>query len=745
MKKAQVTMFVLIGIIILVAIFGAIFLVNQLRGGDVAETENVPLKFQPIATIVESCIRKTTLDAVRAMGAHGGYIDPLNMALTPNKLTYSTDAARSELVAVSTSKDSLVPYYVHVPGKASGSHYEYESAAPSLDNMEFQIESYIFYNLPLCIDVSELQATGVDAVFEDANISSIVTIKDEQIDVYVTYPVTLTSESDEAKISKFNTVINFPLKKYYEMALSVAAAELETQFAESYTTSLISYYSGVDFDKLPPVLSVDNKPYIITWSQAKVNGDLNSLLVSYTPAIQVTNTSSYIPVSGNTVEDAFLRSLSVELFNSAIPNTGINFFYKDKSLTSNVRPGTAVIRPGIEVEEGTKNTPASRTNTYRFFYDVSYPMLVEIRGLEKDSSISEYSFVFAMEVNLIENKPPLAWQLGYGTVDWDESYLEVTHSYSGLDQSGSDVVVNSPQSSKNFFCDEETWISGKHTLTVKDDHNTFIDDANILFKCADFAECYMASTVNGRAEFTLPLCEGGYLSVSKDGYESKAMQLSTYDSVDANLGTITLAEAKSLLASVKIAPINKAYTRDVDWEWHEGISSLNAFQDIDASYEQVLLTIVQVASPGTSPMAASIVFGKDEENTNISLVPGEYEVSAILVDYNGVVIPKECSRVCSDRGFLGIGCSEYEYYPEEDVELSPASWGGIELNKDSATTFSISRQDLDAASSIEFKVLRIPDLSLSTPAGACIDALEEIGKLEEYSALYASQVMPELK
>ncbi len=72
MKKGQVTVFIILGIVILLVIAGVIFLLRT----PVEEIENKNIEeinTNPITFFVENCVTKTTTNGVRDLGIQGGY------------------------------------------------------------------------------------------------------------------------------------------------------------------------------------------------------------------------------------------------------------------------------------------------------------------------------------------------------------------------------------------------------------------------------------------------------------------------------------------------------------------------------------------------------------------------------------------------------------------------------------------------------------------------------------------------
>ncbi len=78
-KKAQVTLFIIIGIVMIAAVATFLYIRNTIEAGDrdadiIRQIEEIPSELVPIRTFVESCIKLETEEALRIAGQHGGHV-----------------------------------------------------------------------------------------------------------------------------------------------------------------------------------------------------------------------------------------------------------------------------------------------------------------------------------------------------------------------------------------------------------------------------------------------------------------------------------------------------------------------------------------------------------------------------------------------------------------------------------------------------------------------------------------------
>ena len=763
--RGQVTFFVIIGLALIIVAYLLFQLAKPANVTPQEAIQSVPEEFQPVQNYVETCMHKITLQGIQSLGEHGGYIDPLNVQLTRKTFSYlPSKPTESSLVSLTGNDDSLVPYYLYVQGKASYDNYDYYTAAPTAEDMQNQLARYVESQMGNCLgDFREIENTGISVV-DAKQYQATVTIDADKIKVYLKNEINISNDNTRTQLSSYNTVVRFPLLKYLELAQYVTRSAYLTQFSESFTTALINYHSGVDFSKLPPFIDHNTLPYAVSWNRDKVQNDMDILLSSYVPALRVVGTKGFkeLAPSGDEIEDAFFESLTMDIFGTQargadeqgfFRNLSVTFFYRPQTVSLSVSPSEgSTIRPDIEYVKGSKYIPDDKDFTYQFYYDVSYPLFVEIRGDEPNYELPEFSWIFALESDLIENKAPLAWQAGLGTQDWDPSSINMTVNFppgSTVDENGGQVNEETSKStSKSLFCNRDTWISGDVTVNTVDARGGDLDGVSVSYGCGDHASCYVGETYlsgNG-ATWTgrLPLCEGGYLVLSKDGYGAKKLTLSTYEDHDSWLGTQALAEAHPLKVSVKKKEIMAHIYRDDDWNWQKDSVTLGSAQDLDPSTEQVILTITQAGISSDDAISETLLFGMDgTADPEISLVPGDYDVTATFIDNSGLTIPANCTRICSSHHLIG-GCSDYDYLPSDPVNMDSAVWGGLDFSREGAGTITIGKDDLYSSGEIQFYVLKLPNLELSTPPGGCLDSLDEMNSIGEYTSQFSADLQPEL-
>ena len=85
-KKSQVTLFIILGTVILVIfalVFYLISYVSEIKGQeDIDETQKIPAELKPINDYIESCLSRVAQDGLELLGLQGGRIPSSEGGLT---------------------------------------------------------------------------------------------------------------------------------------------------------------------------------------------------------------------------------------------------------------------------------------------------------------------------------------------------------------------------------------------------------------------------------------------------------------------------------------------------------------------------------------------------------------------------------------------------------------------------------------------------------------------------------------
>ena len=202
-KKAQVAIFIIIGLIVIIAIGIGAYVMSDKSVEDKEDKGAIEDKIAPPKTIkefVERCIYETAFTGAGLIALQGGVVYE-----QPEMLNLSV-----------IDVDAIVKY----------GYYENQNVLISIPEMEIELSNYISDALPLCINdfeafpgeiVESAKIDGTDDTSED--ITTIVEIVMDQLVVEVNYPISYRTTT----IDKF--IVDVPVRLGYLHAIANAVIE----------------------------------------------------------------------------------------------------------------------------------------------------------------------------------------------------------------------------------------------------------------------------------------------------------------------------------------------------------------------------------------------------------------------------------------------------------------------------------------------------------------------------------------
>ncbi len=195
-KRGQVTIFIILGIIVIAILAWLFFLGNLTFGEELTQEEAqvfVSTRIEPLKNYVESCVEESAFVVLGTMGQYGGEVVPRIDESNPRF-------------------DFLVPTGDHVSINyvAYNQNNEYVNKFLSVSEMENEFENYL-ENVALhkdnpegfsdCINNFEPFKNSFDKI-EDGDLDTEVEFA-RTIRIKVTYPVKITKSSYETTINEF--------------------------------------------------------------------------------------------------------------------------------------------------------------------------------------------------------------------------------------------------------------------------------------------------------------------------------------------------------------------------------------------------------------------------------------------------------------------------------------------------------------------------------------------------------------
>ena len=223
-KKGQISIFLIFGIIIVLA-FALVF---YLRGQSADSLSGLAVgeDINSIRIYLTQCLYDVGLEGVYELGQRGGYY------LTPPKY-------------VMLGEQELASYYYH------GSN-----TVPELSTLEYQLEKYIDDHIEGCVDLSLYTEQGY--VISSGAVDSELTIFEDKIDLRMAYPIKVKRDKEHYNFEDYEATV----KVRYGHIIGVANQIVE-KIIESPDYHDLTFF--LTFDVLPSVVpqSKDIDVYVI--------------------------------------------------------------------------------------------------------------------------------------------------------------------------------------------------------------------------------------------------------------------------------------------------------------------------------------------------------------------------------------------------------------------------------------------------------------------------------------------------
>ena len=703
-KKGQISVFIIIGIIILLVFGLAFYIKSKISRTEEVEPiiEKIPTELYPIKVFIEQCIDKTATDAIILIGESGGYTD-----ISSFGITHTADPTTSQAVEFSPESSLNVTYwwYLKSSNDCSG-NCEFSSEMPDLNSeykkgeerspmdssIEAQIDRYINFNLNECLnDFSDFEDQGFEIV-ELGKITTTTTIRQDDVLVSVDYPIEITKGKVKSRASSFFTTIHINLKNIYELAFMITSDEINYHFLELNTLNLIAGFSDIDNEKLPPMAGSEfelSSP--VYWTKPSVKTKLEAMLMSYIPLLQVEDTLNYQKrIFDDSIKQRVYGQMVIPSYGDSYKKLGADFIYL----------GWWPIYFDINTKSGIIMPESASTNIlslgigiqrYDFLYDISYPVVITIKSPDAFHG-KGYSFRFALEANIRNNEA-------------------INSSFVSLKQKSDEA---------SMLCDINKRNSGNIKITTADAQtNQALNNVMVYYSCGTDS-CFIGET-NSQAvlEAKFPICAGGIITFSKPDFLGYSEFLST--EVDKDISLSKKLEP-FVYRNIEIKK-KKIVKTDDGWIFNNNALGLS-------TNEQAILTLERIGKKGDEEFSAAAQYtGGQDELSELRIAPGKYKVNIQLILNEKVVIPEE------KKMFLFFPIATL---PE--IELNPFPAGGLVFDE----TIAWNAGDITNYNNIEFYSLYI-DIPSIPESERKHDDIDEMNKIEEYSKNYRASLEPILK
>jgi len=731
-KKGQVSIFIIIGIILIVAIGIYIYVTRERVLAPVeaerVRAEVVPAEARPVQEFVQTCLYETAKEAFKRLGERGGY--------TEHTLRYNPyEPTQGRAVQFAPDSELKVPFWWHMNAdNKCVTDCTFASEQPSLDTIERQVDLYIKKKLPECLNEFRQFRQQQLFVAPTGEIDPDTRISTGNVVVLLSYPLEARKADERHALKEFVTELPLNFYEIYMLATNITSIQAEHAFLERKTRSFISVFGRVDSDALPPESGFQVKfGRGVTWIKHNVEQKMREMLASYIPLLKVTYTRNYRYLEPPKGID---RELYDTLYNRdfTVPVLAPNFGHEVKFAYLpwwkpyfNLNCNGQLCQP-----EGFSNTfnIIFGIQRYNFAYDISYPVLVHITNKEAFGG-EGYSFKFFLEANLRNNEP---------LAKLEPPFFEIPDL----------------KEKTTLLCDPAQRTGGLFTINVRTSAGLPVSDAEVLYRCGEEV-CSIGATVNGRIVERLPRCFGGFLTASHADYPNAVKPTDVLDD-SVQTADLIMTTPYDVNVSVKKWLLKKQQgTRQVG---NRTITYYIQAWDVDTtavvnqgSREDTIIMLERKGMPFEDPVTvfaevcgapfskAPIPCGTppDDASKNIRIYPGDYHVTVYSFRY-----PSPSTKIPPDRRCVSGGLFSRRrcfWVPDKPIIFdtkNPLFYGNVEFD------WTVTDEMLQGAKGIEFYYIAFALERLLPSSNRKIEDLEVLGNFPSYTEKYRELLEPRI-
>lgn len=704
--KAQITIFMVVALVIILG--GVIFIYSTKKVPKPFEPEikivqeQVPIEFDPIKEYATACADSVAVEGLKIIGKQGGYISFTDKSLNKEPFIITQNPTESEAVVFARDADLIIPYwwYLKSANNCRGD-CKFASKRPDLrqteNSIEKQLERYINLKFKECLNNFEPFVEQGYKITEAGNVKADVVVGLEDISILVEYPLTIERQDTTSKLSQFFVRVPINLDKTYDLATKITNLEIKHRYLEKHVLNLLVAFSGVDKEKLPPMSDLQFKfGSTMSWQKSDIKNKITGLLTSYIPLFQVDGTYNYERnIFDSELKQRLYDSTIIPIANSSFRDLSAYFTYLDFWPTY------------FDLNcKGERCTPSSANSfisffglqQYRFVYDLSFPVLIEVQDPFALNG-QGYYFNFFLEGNIRNNN-------------------EMPADFVPLERAGI--------AERSLLCDTRT--SGNVTISVLSAANKKpVDDAQVLYTIID-ESCFIGATnSNGNLREIFPVAIGGIVSIVRDGFIGKSVELDPRIDTDAAL-------------KVEIQP---TYTKKLIVKKKNVVKTSQGWQFVNSpvdlsSKETATTTLTRVNGEGELDFSSIASYeGQQKESSELEIAAGNYIADITLLLDERIVIPER--QRCVRKGIFGG--KECFTIPKVDFGEGASAGqerfpeGGLKLN------LTISSDDLEKFDTIVLYVISI-DIANVPEQERIVEDIEQINKIEDYSTIYELALQP---
>ncbi|MEI6058220.1 MAG: hypothetical protein WCP89_00440 [archaeon] len=598
-KRAQVTIFIILAIIIVAAI--AIYFV--LRGG--IGVSGVSKELKQVYDTYLGCIEQHAKQGISIMSSQGGYIKLPEFVPGSAYRPYSSQL---------DFFGQPVAYWMYV----SGNNLLREQI-PTKSIMESQLADYIKSRMSEC-DFSSYNQQGFDVlVAEEGDVG--VKINNLDVSLSINNNVAIYFEDKSAIVNKHSVSVSSKLGKFYDLALETYNYEKKNMFLEDYALDALRGHAPVDGVELTcsPKVFIDET----------IKRDLSYALSETVNAMKLKG--NYYTLS-NKENSYFVTDIGRDVDES------VNFIYSTSWPSRIEIYGDRVANP-IGLQQGMAVLGFCYV-PYHLVYDVDFPVLVQYY----DSSGE--IFQFAMSVIIDKNQARQALPTTAGTLVESEvcRYKNQKINVRTYDASLNPVEARIKLKCINEICDigKTENVNGEQILTqdMPSCLNGFI-----LATAEGYADTKYQISTNEESEADIIMKKKFKINLDLGSVEKAVVNFNSVDystsvlypemkSVDLIEGAYNISVYAYRNSSLTFPAINDQRCVKVPAEGLGGVFGVETDKCFDINVPEVKVEMAVVGGGKNSDYFTEDQLGKSGElNINVPMFGVPIDINGLQINY----------------------------------------------------------------------------------------------------------------
>ena len=690
MKKGQITIFIILGLLVLIMIGLGLYLLYSGTGPTEIDPDSFDSETSVLITDVEQCAERLTIDYLQEISLSGGYD-------VTDDVQYTYPEAHKNKGVTVFDEDNKVPYWYHLDAEpeCNGDECDFEYNVPLLEggqsSIQGQVESFVKDNISECVgsfsqyeDSFDVAEEGIDTVEVNFN--------EDDTEVTVQWPMTLKKSESEIELEEFSERIDLPYRQLYETAEDVVFEIIMMERGlENYALKVQNLLSFAEDSELPPMNG--GAKFGLTapeiWLQSDAKEEFEQGLYENINFLQVYGSPNSRMLY---TENPYLQNMHEEFMfelenNTYLSDIAVEFDYFPQWDTyMNIEPSSGEVVMPEEVGGLISFLPLKMTR-YNFDYYISYPTMIT---LEHEDALDGEGFDlrFAAEGNIQANTY-------VGETESFESNPSVTDDGGSSDftRSVSPLAASEQQSTVPV----QVELTDGYTGQPK-------GDVEVTYQCGDRAISLGESSADGVVDSTVAPCIDGTLKITDPTIFAEEQTASIVLDGE-NSFEMDVYEEQEMDVEITKVDSNKNNTwieEDIP-RWNRSLTDTEL-----SSYDDESGTIL-FNRVGSDQYFRAAELDNLSRRETINLAPGEYEITSIVnmdlgndSEFDNIQLAGE--EICSEASFIGISISEEcEMIEGEQINDSLLT-GFLGYNEDNNLSYEITPEKIDENDILDIKV-----------------------------------------